>query len=115
MVWGKFVRVGEKDLNLNTVEYNNILQQAVQEIRTARITIAKQVNSSKQSTYWNLGKLLFNKLQSHEAVLFYATQTIEKGWSRDLLLNAIKMDSFSQMQKQIKTQTPIHKPLRQQH
>ena len=168
MVWGKFVRVGEKEINLNTVEYNNILQQAVQEIRTARITIAKQVNSSIQSTYWNLGKLLFNKqleegygsgvvnqlsidlkkefpdmglsprnlwdmkrfyeryhladaklrqcvavlpwghnlllinkLQSHEAVLFYATQTIEKGWSRDLLLNAIKMDSFSK--KQIKS------------
>jgi len=53
--------VGEKDLNAHTVEYNNILQQAVQEIRTARIAIAKQVNSSIQSTYWNLGKLLFDK------------------------------------------------------
>lgn len=38
------------------------MQQAVQEIRTARIAIAKQVNSSIQSTYWNLGKLLFDKL-----------------------------------------------------
>ncbi len=34
---------------------------------------------------------------------FYASQTIEKGWSRDLLLNAIKMDSFGQMQEQIKS------------
>ena len=159
-----------KELNIHTAEYSNILQQAVQEIRTARIVIAKQINSSIQSSYWNLGKLLFdkqleegygsgvvnqlsidlkkefpdmglsprnlwdmkrfyeryhladsklrqavavlpwghnllliNKLQSLEAVSFYATQTIEKGWSRDLLLNAIKMDSFSQMQKQIKS------------
>ena len=34
---------------------------------------------------------------------FYAQETITKGWSRDLLLNAIKMDSYSQSQKQIKT------------
>jgi hypothetical protein len=30
-------------------------------------------------------------VQSLEAVAFYANQTAEKGWSRDLLLNAIKM------------------------
>jgi predicted nuclease of restriction endonuclease-like (RecB) superfamily len=52
---------------------------------------------------WGHNLLLINKLQSHEAITFYATQTIEKGWSRDLLLNAIKMDSFSQIQKQIKS------------
>ncbi len=159
-----------KELKIRTEEYSNILQQAVQEIRTSRILLAKQINSSIQSSYWNLGKLLFdkqleegygsgvvnqlsldlkkefpdmglsprnlwdmkrfyeryrladsklrqavavlpwghnllliNKIQSFEAVEFYANQTIEKGWSRDLLLNAIKMDSFGQLQKQIKT------------
>lgn len=159
-----------KELNIHSAEYSNILQQAVQEIRTARIVVAKQINSSIQSSYLNLGKLLFdkqleegygsgvvnqlsidlkkefpdmglsprnlwdmkrfyeryhqadpklrrsvavlpwrhnilllNKVQSLEAVNFYATQTIEKGWSRDLLLNAIKMDSFGQMQEQIKS------------
>lgn len=159
-----------KELNIHTAEYSNILLQAVQEIRTARIVVAKQINSSIQSSYWNLGKLLYekqleegygsgvvnqlsidlkkefpdmglsprnlwdmkrfyeryhladaklrqavavlpwghnllliNKLQSLEAVEFYANQTLEKGWSRDLLLNAIKMDSFGQMQKQIKS------------
>jgi len=63
--------VGEKDLNAHTVEYSKILKQAVHEIRTARITVAKQVNSSIQSTYWNLGKLLFDKQlkEGYEAFL----------------------------------------------
>ncbi len=53
--------MNSNDININTSEYGNILQQAVLEIRTARITIAKQVNSSIQSSYYNLGKLLFDK------------------------------------------------------
>nr|WP_291033786.1 hypothetical protein [Dyadobacter sp. 50-39] len=47
------------------------------------------------------------KLQSLEAAQFYANETLTKGWSRDLLLNAIKMDSYSQAQKQIKTHNLI--------
>ena len=46
---------------INEVAYRDILLQAVVEIRTARISIAKQVNSSTNSVYWNLGKLLFEK------------------------------------------------------
>ncbi len=38
--------------------YFEILQQAVAEIRTAKITIARQVNNAANSVYWNLGKLL---------------------------------------------------------
>lgn len=155
---------------LDDAEYGEILRQAISQIRTARILIAKQVNSSTQSVYWNLGKLLFekqleegygsgvvkqlsidlrkefpdmglsprnlwnmkrfyeryyqadtillqavavlpwghnvlllDKLQSLETARFYANETLTKGWSRDLLLNAIKMDSYGQSQKQIKT------------
>ncbi len=151
--------------NINQEEYSSLLQQAVEQIRTARIVVAKYINNATQSVYWNLGKLLFekqladgygsgvvnqlsvdlktefpdmglsprnlwdmkrfyeryysadtklrqavavlpwghnllliNKVQSLEAAAFYANQTIEKGWSRDLLLNAIKMDSFSNQQ-----------------
>jgi predicted nuclease of restriction endonuclease-like (RecB) superfamily len=151
-------------------DYNIILKQAVEQIRNARIVIAKQLNSATQSVYWNLGKLLFekqlsegygsgvvnqlsidlknefpnmglsprnlwdmkrfyeryhladeilrrsvavlpwrhnvlllNKVQAFEAVAFYANETVSKGWSRDLLLNAIKMDSFSQAKSQIKS------------
>ena len=150
---------------LNQEEYGNLLQQAVEQIRTARIVVAKYINNATQSVYWNLGQLLFekqlsegygsgvvnqlsidlktefpdmglsprnlwdmkrfyeryyvadaklrqavavlpwghnlvliNKVQSLEAVAFYANETIEKGWSRDLLLNAIKMDSFRNQQ-----------------
>jgi len=156
--------------HLDDAEYGEILRQAISQIRTARVVIAKQVNSSTQSVYWSLGKLLsekqleegygsgvvkqlsidlksefpdmglsprnlwnmkrfyeryyqadskllqavavlpwghnlllLDKLQSLEAARFYANETLTKGWSRDLLLNAIKMDSYSQAQKQIKT------------
>jgi predicted nuclease of restriction endonuclease-like (RecB) superfamily len=47
--------------------------------------------------------LLINKVQSLEAVEFYATEAVTKGWTRDWLLNAIKMDSYVQAQKQIKS------------
>ena len=43
---------------LDDAEYREILRQAISQIRTARFVIAKQVNSSTQSVYWNLGKLL---------------------------------------------------------
>lgn len=159
-----------KELRISIEEYESILQQAVKQIRTARILIAKQLNTSKQSVYWNLGKLLFekqlsegygsgvvhqlssdlksefpdmglsprnlwdmkrfyeryhladeklrqlvavlpwghnllliSKVQSFDAVAFYANETLTKGWSRDLLLNAIKMDSYSQTRAKIKS------------
>jgi predicted nuclease of restriction endonuclease-like (RecB) superfamily len=159
-----------KEISLQKEEYESILKQAVEQIRTTRIIVAKQLNSAAQSIYWNLGKLIFekqlaegygsavvnqlsvdlkkefpdmglsprnlwnmklfyeryyqadpklrqavavlpwghnllliNKVQSLEAVLFYANEAITKGWSRDWLLNAIKMDSFSHHQTQIKS------------
>ena len=42
-------------------EYAEILQRAVIEIRTARNSIARNVNSTTNSVYWKLGKLLFEK------------------------------------------------------
>lgn len=159
-----------KQIALNEAEYCEILKQAVVEIRNARVFIASQINSSTNSVYWNLGKLLFekqldegygsgvvkqlsvdlknefpdmglsprnlwdmkrfyeryyqadaklrqlvavlpwghnllliNKLQHNDAVVFYANEVLTKGWSRDLLLNAIKMDSFGYAQKHIKS------------
>ncbi|ANH82475.1 hypothetical protein A8C56_17210 [Niabella ginsenosidivorans] len=157
-------------ININDSDYSEILRQAVAEIRVARTLIAKQVNSTANSVYWNLGKLLFekqleegygsgvvkqlsvdlknefpdmglsprnlwnmklfyeryyladqkllqavavlpwghnllliNKVQSLEAVAYYANEAVTKGWSRDILLNAIKMDSYANFQKQIKS------------
>lgn len=52
---------------------------------------------------WGHNLLLINKVQSLDAVSFYATEAVNKGWSRDILLNAIKMDSFANAQRQIKT------------
>jgi predicted nuclease of restriction endonuclease-like (RecB) superfamily len=52
---------------------------------------------------WGHNLLLINKVQSLSAVAFYANEVITKGWSRDLLLNAIKVDSYSRAEKQIAT------------
>lgn len=41
--------------------YSDILQQAVTEIKSARNTIARQVNAAAMGVYWNLGKLLAEK------------------------------------------------------
>ncbi len=40
---------------INTAEYSNILQQAVQEIRTARITIANKTIIAKRYKCWSYG------------------------------------------------------------
>lgn len=154
---------------INNSEYSKFLHQAIDHIKTARTLIAKQVNSSANSVYWNLGKLLsekqleegygsnvvkqlsidlksefpdmglsprnlwnmkrfyeryyqadikllhsvavlpwghnlllLDKVQSLPAVAFYANEVAEKGWSRDLLLNAIKMDIYSSTENQVK-------------
>ena len=47
--------------DINEAEYGEILRQALIEIRTARTFIARQINSTTNSVYWNLGKLLFEK------------------------------------------------------
>jgi predicted nuclease of restriction endonuclease-like (RecB) superfamily len=157
-------------LSIDEAEYYSILSQAIHQIHSARVTIAKQINNVVQSVYWNLGKLLFekqlnegygssvvkqlsadlksefpdmglsprnlwnmkrfyeryyqadtkllqavavlpwghnllllDKVSLQEAVLFYAYETQEKAWSRDLLLNAIKMDIYGNTQQQIKS------------
>ncbi|MEZ4829824.1 MAG: DUF1016 N-terminal domain-containing protein [Bacteroidia bacterium] len=42
-------------------EYSDMLHAAVAEIKTARATIARQVNAASISVYWNLGRLLSEK------------------------------------------------------
>ncbi len=158
-----------RQTDINADEYGDLLQRAVSQIHTARIKLAKQINSAAQSVYWNLGQLLFekqlaegygsgvvnqlsidlkkefpdmglsprnlwnmklfyeryhlanpkllqavavlpwghnllliNKINSLDAAEFYANEAAAKGWSRDLLLNAIKLDSYNQ-QKQLKS------------
>ena len=47
---------------------------------------------------WGHNILIFTKVKDLKAAFFYIQQTIEKGWSRDWLLNAIKMDSYNNAQ-----------------
>ena len=43
---------------------------------------------------WGHNLLLINKKLSDDEVYFYATESVSKNWNRDLLLNAIKMNTF---------------------
>lgn len=157
-----------KAVQINVSDYNEILRQAVAEINTARTHVAKQINVTANSVYWNLGKLLFerhldegygsgvvkqlsadlkiefpdmglsprnlwnmkrfyeryyqqnekllqavavlpwghnllllDKTKTAEEAYFYATETLSKNWSRNLLLNAIKMDTYSRTGNQL--------------
>lgn len=55
------------------------------------------------SVPWGHHILLMEKVKDKIVRHWYMQQTIEKGWSRDWLLNAIKMDSYAYAQKQIKS------------
>lgn len=155
---------------ITETEYSEILGRALAEIRIARTSVARHINTATNSVYWNLGKLLsekqlaegygsgvvkqlsadlknefpdmglsprnlwdmkrfyeryvqadiklrqlvavlpwghnlllLNKVHDDAQAEFYANETLTKGWSRDLLLNAIKMDSYGQGQKQIQS------------
>ena len=44
---------------------------------------------------WGHNLLMINKRLSDEEAYYYATESVLKNWNRNLLLNAIKMDSFS--------------------
>ena len=48
-------------IRIDDAAYEELLQTAVSQIRTARSLVATQVNSTAHSMYWNLGKLLFEK------------------------------------------------------
>ena len=43
---------------------------------------------------WGHNLLLMNKDLDDSAILYYAKESVIKGWSRDLLLNAIKMNMY---------------------
>ncbi len=43
---------------------------------------------------WSHNLLLLSKGLDDYATLYYATKTVEKGWNRDLLLNAIKLNMY---------------------
>jgi predicted nuclease of restriction endonuclease-like (RecB) superfamily len=43
---------------------------------------------------WKHNLLILSKIKNHEEALFYAEKTIALGWSRDILLNYLKADTY---------------------
>lgn len=91
--------------------YFSIHQQVVdelkkpenQEIATHQQAVDVFLQQAVAKIPWGHITLLISKVKDIKAANFYIQQTIEKGWSRDWLLNAIKMDSYTHAQKQIKS------------
>lgn len=52
---------------------------------------------------WGHNILLIDKELSLEKVLFYSQEAVQKGWKKELLLNAIKMDTYTICQQQTKS------------
>ncbi len=47
-----------ESIEFNENEYKKLLQQTVEVIEHSRIQVAKQVNTTVTSSYWEIGKLL---------------------------------------------------------
>ena len=68
-----------KEIIIGDNEYAQILQQAVSEIQTARTTVARQVNTTVNSVYWNIGKLLFDRnLESGYGIVSGLERTVSR-------------------------------------
>ncbi len=50
---------------------------------------------------WSHIKIILDKISDHKETLFYATQTLENGWSRDVLALQIKSDLYFRQGKAI--------------
>lgn len=50
---------------------------------------------------WRKITLLITKKLSDQETLFYATESVQKNWNQDLLLNAIKMDMFASRKNEL--------------
>ena len=47
--------------------------------------------------WWNINKLISKLGDDDEAILYYAEQTVDKQWDRDLMVNAINMGMHTQL------------------
>jgi predicted nuclease of restriction endonuclease-like (RecB) superfamily len=148
---------------INHNQYNNILRQIIDEVKSTRIVVARQLGMTTMQMYWNIGKrlseegleqgygssvvkrlavdlkfefpdstgfsprnlwdmkrfyeyyrlidiklrqgvavlpwkhnlLIMSKSQSMDEALFYVEQASEMGWSRNVLLNFLKADTYN--------------------
>jgi len=74
----------EDELQLAENQNNEIIQQPVGQFTHHPATLIP----------WGHNIIIFTKVKDIKAAFFYIQQTVDKGWSRDWLLNAIKIDSL---------------------
>lgn len=80
--------------------YFSLHQQFADELDKESFAIGQQLVAQIP---WGHITLLISKVKDINAAIFYMQQTIQKGWSRDWLLNAIKMDAYNHAKSQLKT------------
>jgi predicted nuclease of restriction endonuclease-like (RecB) superfamily len=88
-----------------------IHQQLVDELKVSDLQkgefhpqlVDEMVRQAVATIPWGHITIIISKVKDVKAAFFYIQQTLEKGWSRDWLVNAIKMDSYSHAQSPIKS------------
>ncbi len=58
-------------------------------------SVSSKLQRSVAILPWRQNILLLEKNLTDEEILFYAQESVQKGWDKDLLLNAIKMNSYA--------------------
>jgi len=64
--------------NMNSIEYNNLVDTISQIIVSAQNSIAKTVNKTMIFTYWNVGKYIVEFEQNGEKRADYGTELLKK-------------------------------------
>ena len=56
----------KKEVALTENEYSDLLNSAINQIHSARNALALQINTTSNTTYWNLGMLLHDRKKAAE-------------------------------------------------
>ncbi|WP_223191075.1 DUF1016 N-terminal domain-containing protein [Pedobacter roseus] len=72
-------------------------QQAVDQLQVNRYSITE--NHPTLQIPWGLNILIFSKAEDQNEAILYTKETIENGWSRDVLALQIKSKLYSKQGK----------------
>jgi predicted nuclease of restriction endonuclease-like (RecB) superfamily len=97
------IAIGQKAVAQIGNETESISQQLVDQLETNNNADIFHHSGGKLATQipWGHNIHIFTKAKSHEEAVFYIQQTIENGWSRDVLALQIKSQLYSRQGKAI--------------
>ncbi len=97
-------RFADSIISKLNIDYSSISQQAVGKLRD--IEIVQQVVGQFPDFFnipWGHNVVLMNQVSSNEQQIWYASQTIANGWSRNILMHQIKSNLYKRQVASSKT------------